>query len=404
MKNVILIIALFMTTVVSAQLTAIGTENAGEAHVKVIFLSEGFTSSEQSSFVSYANQAASAIGNLEPFASNSDKINFYYDFKSSNNSGISTKTHALNPVTNNIIDTRYDAYWNFGGQGHSIYVDWAIRDYLESWYSQYTNSEGNPVYLVMICNTSGWGGSGELPSYAFDIGTERYTQLSVISLGTNHHNVNMTNQQKLTTWANNFNFLACHEFMHSFGDLADEYISSPTYTFYSQNYPDIMNHIETLYNVSDTSSSSFPYQGAAFQATGMWRNHSNDLMKGTPSSSTGAWTYPMFLGTRTLSYVTNKLNEQAYVTEVQFTMDMFGHTRSDLACDNVNQFGTFYHNGNQTRPTIGDVIYKGLNHTLRVNGNNRWYEVSTYGTYTIKINTIGVVTAISTYCPGGVIR
>lgn len=178
---------------------AMHVENTN-AHFKVYIIPDGFTSSEMYIFSNYATNAKNTLLQMEPFASNSNKINFYKTNTISNESGYSILNS--NGTTYDVQkDTRWGTYTNNQGLTRYYGIPDENRQELVDTYGW--DSKGEMVFIIIISNNSSYGAYGQLATYA-------------------EGNISIM----ITSISSRFDFLIKHEFGHNFGDLDDEYLDS----------------------------------------------------------------------------------------------------------------------------------------------------------------------------------
>lgn len=164
--------------------------------INIVFIGDGFTASQQSIYNSKVQSAINGFFTFEPFDTQRNKFNIYSIPTISNEAGISYLSHPKNPIVEVIKDTYLGAYFNEGGMIRltSFTKKQEVEEIL-------TREFKNRVFLVLICNTGTYGGSGMFPDNKF---------LTVTQI-------------TMETQYNKFNELMMHEFGHSFCGLADEY-------------------------------------------------------------------------------------------------------------------------------------------------------------------------------------
>lgn len=164
--------------------------------INLVFIGDGFTASQQSLYETKVQTAVEDFFTFEPFDSHREKFNIYSIPTVSNEAGISYITHPKNPITPIIKDTYLGAYFNEGGMIRL--TSFAKKQEVEEIL---TRQFKNRVFLILICNTPTYGGSGMFPDKEF----MTVTQIT------------------METQYGKFKELMMHEFGHSFCGLADEY-------------------------------------------------------------------------------------------------------------------------------------------------------------------------------------
>lgn len=326
---------------------AMGTENLG-CHTKFVFVAEGFKSTEMSTFDTYASDAKDAILALEPFASNTTKINFYKVQSVSTDSGISTITHPVNPTTPVTKNTAWGVFKNRMGSLYYLGMTSAKRDDLEDEFG--SMSGGNKVFIIIIANEGTYSGGAEFVNLTQYDDTDYNTAVCIVGKGTN---------------SSEFDFLVVHEFGHSFGDLDDEYEDSwfatnaPTYESGTWNYPNRLN-------IKDTDPGNW-VQGGRYVATGKWRSSTDCLMRSSNPSA---------FSTRNQGLLQDRIDaESSSCPGKSFTTSTNNTNKSNKICT-LNLSATRYHDGTFANPTTGDTIYTDAFKTTTFNGLGQWWRVA----------------------------
>lgn len=245
----------------------------------IIFLAEGFTSSEQSTFNSIAAQARDAILAFEPFNGEEDHINFW---RVNTVSGVSSATNGLSEKsftapscggttgTNVNVNTPWRVYSNRIGLSRYLGVTPTVRANIDSTYGSYAT--GSYAQIIIITNTpystlgnDAWMAGAEFPGVAQDGTTTYDTGVSIVSRFDD------------STY---FDFLVVHEFSHTFGGLADEYDNDAEDTLCKMTNHESWYLPATLEpNLKATNPGGW-FQGGRYDYTtsGPWREVSNGIM------------------------------------------------------------------------------------------------------------------------------
>ena len=345
---------LFAMSTTAQTVQQMGIHTSSE-HIKVVFVADGFTSSQLSSFDTYAQDAKDAILGIEPYASNTGKFNFYKVRTASTQSGRSVQG-----------GTTKNTYWNVYSN------EWGLTRYFGMPSASYTALDnllgdlscGEMVYVVMISNDPTYGGYGDLYSYV----SGRNVSVCIVP----------TSAQSYT-----FDFLVTHEFGHSFGDLDDEYVDASFVAAAQINDPGFLSHPNRP-NVKNTNPGGW-LAGARY-VTNKYR-YSNDLMNG------GSYVH----SSPNQTLIQNRINAEATVIKAkQFSMTPNGSITS--AC-NFTVHETRWHSGTSYMPAVGDYVYSDECGLTTIPGGNKWFKVPIMSKE-IKINSSGKVTSIRD-CSGG---
>lgn len=164
--------------------------------INIVFMGDGFTASQQATYNSKVQTAINGFFTFEPFSTRRGEFNIYSIPTISNESGISYITHPNNPITAVIKDTFLGAYFNEGGMIRL--TSFTKKEEVEL---ELTRMFSNRVFVILICNTGTYGGSGMFPD-------DKFMTVTQITMETQY---------------NTFKELMMHEFGHSFCGLADEY-------------------------------------------------------------------------------------------------------------------------------------------------------------------------------------
>lgn len=227
--------------------------------INLVFIGDGFTSSEQQDYHDKVTYAIDSFFTFEPFDLYRDKFNIYSIPTISNESGISYITHPKNPITEVIKDTFLGSYFNRGGMIRL--AGFSRNDELEA---ELTRLFKNRIYLILISNTGTYGGSGQFPD-------DVYMPVTHITMETQY---------------NRFKELMMHEFGHSFCGLADEYGGNCTsdrpdnWKLPLYDRPNVTNDIVTNRKWDSIVSNPQYFEGANYCNSGWWRSTQSSLMRG----------------------------------------------------------------------------------------------------------------------------
>ena len=350
--------------------TPMHTLNKGE-HFKVIFVAEGFDSSNMSTFNSKATTAMNAIKAQEPFASHTSKINFYRSNTLSNSTQLS---YVYSDGTYTTRDTYWDVYEYSGARG--FWMDDTDRQRLENAYKSQSGGT-EKVYVFLICNTTQDMGSGEF----WDINElggsgELTVGMTFASIGSSTHE---------------FEYTILHEFGHTFGQLDDEYVDTWFWQYLvDNNFPLATRPLGA--NLKDYNPGGW-YEGGKYQATGVWRFSQNDIMRGEKVNGL----YPLEYCSRSEGLIEDEILDRASVIiGTSFSMTPLGSTLSG-ACS-LTPSSTRYHDGAYSTPVVGDKIFTDVHGLVPFNGGNKYFKL--LFNYVIKVGSDGTVTE-KTVCPSG---
>ena len=180
----------------SLSLTINTIEYKGSDAINLVFIGDGFTASQQTLYNNKVQSAIADFFTFEPFDSQRDSFNIYSIPTVSNEAGISYLTHPNNPITEVVKDTYLGSYFNEGGMIRL--TSFTKKEEVEEIL---TREFKNRVFLILICNTPTYGGSGMFPD-------KKFLTVTQITMETQY---------------GKFKELMMHEFGHSFCGLADEY-------------------------------------------------------------------------------------------------------------------------------------------------------------------------------------
>ncbi|MCB0463514.1 MAG: M64 family metallopeptidase [Flavobacteriaceae bacterium] len=360
------------------------TENV-ECHFRVLIIAEGFKDTEMSTFDTYADKAMDAILDIEPFDSNSSKINFYKVSSESVDSGIATRAAVdvcedcedivdpggnYNQLYEVTKDTHWDCAFNRANSSYYLGMSLTKRQKLEDDYGDFAG--GNRVFAIIICNTTSWGGGAEFP------GLCEHTSIT-------NPKVSVAIINKVTPDAH-FNFLVTHEFGHSFGDLDDEYFEDAEIACAIEEHENFLWVYANRLNVKDTNPGGW-YAGARYVSS-KWRATDNDLMRGKYVS--GA--YPVGFDSPNESLVQDRIDDEAVLCpspgNQTFTISAIGRTTAASACNDsltVTKYG---------RPVVGQTIYDDTFKTIPFDGDNKYYKTS-YKNRSAKVSPSGEVLSLT---------
>jgi hypothetical protein len=135
-----------------------------QSEIPVIFIAEGFKSTEMATFNTYVQNAILAFRNEPPFKTNYKKFGFYKIETPSLNSGISVLSPPYNPISPEIIKTtRWSVFKNYIGLIRYCHIPDSKRAIL---HNAITNSTAGPFsdrpfYPVIIVNDGIYAGAAE---------------------------------------------------------------------------------------------------------------------------------------------------------------------------------------------------------------------------------------------------
>ena len=227
--------------------------------INLVFIGDGFTSAQQNLYHAKVQLAIDGIFSFVPFNNKRGNFNIYSIPTISNESGISTISHPNNPITPIVKDTYLGAYFNEGGVIRL--TSFTKKEELEI---ELTKRFKNRVFVILICNTGTYGGSGMFPDNKF---------LTVT-------------QVTMETQYNTFKELLIHEFGHSFCGLADEYggncVSDKPDDFALPLYdrPNVTDDIVSKRKWDGIVSNPQYIEGANYCNTGWWRSSVSSIMRG----------------------------------------------------------------------------------------------------------------------------
>lgn len=164
--------------------------------INIVFIGDGFTSAQQTTYHNKVTSAVTDFFTFEPFDVHRNKFNIYSIPTVSNQDGISYLSHPKNPITPIVRDTFLGSYFNEGGMIRLTSFTKKVE--VEE---ELTRVFKNRVFLILICNTPTYGGSGMFPD-------KKFLTVTQITMETQY---------------GKFKELMMHEFGHSFCGLADEY-------------------------------------------------------------------------------------------------------------------------------------------------------------------------------------
>lgn len=230
----------------------------------IIFLAEGFTEDELEEFMELSEMAKNTILEMEPFASTSDKLNFYRVESPSETSGIKSiqYTSECNGTTgtHTFSDTPWGVFSNKNGLTRFLGMEMSKRMRLEELFGNYAT--GDYAYTIIIANSKNYYGAAEFP------GDPEYK---------------MANEPKVSNMMISkydsgkiFKYLLRHEFGHSFGNMDDEYVDVASLCALSEQG----SFLESPHklNVRTFNPGSW-FEGARYVPTGYWREWENSIMR-----------------------------------------------------------------------------------------------------------------------------
>lgn len=238
-----------------------------EPAIPVIFIAEGFKTSQMQDFRDLIDDAIDGLESFAPFSSNTTKFNYYKMETTSVEDGISVLTHSDNVINPEIIkNTYWDVYRNYIGMDWYTHLPDSKRRTLYNFLTDEDNSihfaDHAGFYPVFICNEDTKSGSAEFKGLKPKLITADHMSVTVICVPTAN---------------NDFKRLFVHEFAHAFGDLDDEYVDSYTATQIEDHQNDLWIYANRL-NVKDTNPGGW-YEGARYVSSGKWRSSLDCLMQ-----------------------------------------------------------------------------------------------------------------------------
>ena len=262
-----------------------------QSEIPVIFIAEGFKSTEMATFNTYVQNALLAFRTEPPFKTNVKKFGFYKIETVSLDSGISVLTHPTNIISPEIIKTtRWDIFKNYIGLIRYCHLPDSKRAFL---YNLLINSSvgpfsDRPFYPVFIVNDGIYAGAGEFKGIKPSLANPDDMSVCIISKDTEF---------------NSFGNLLLHEFAHSFGDLDDEY-EDPGYAANAPTYePDVWYYANRP-NVKNTNPGGW-FEGARYVPTGKWRSSLNSLMRTVTGGYSGGF------GTLNISLLQDRIDDES---------------------------------------------------------------------------------------------
>ncbi|MDD3876862.1 MAG: M64 family metallopeptidase [Bacteroidales bacterium] len=228
-----------------------------EENLDIVFLAEGYTSEQMDKFLSDCNKLATSLLSIEPFQKNKNKINIWAVKSVSTESGVS------NPVNEVFKETVLGASFNtFNTERYLMSLDhFAIRDAA-------SNVPYDHIYVIV--NSDEYGGGGIYNFYSIGTSSNAFSD-----------------------------FLLFHEFGHTLGGLADEYVSDDEafQELYNSNFepwePNIttLNAFERKWKKSVKKNTPVPtpeningniigvYEGAGYTTHGVYRPMKDCIMR-----------------------------------------------------------------------------------------------------------------------------
>lgn len=238
----------------------INLHNSGDysSKIDIAIIAEGYTKSEEEKMTKDFERLKNYLLNSKPFNENKNRFNIYGVLSFSEESGIT------DPVNNHKVNTVLKSSFNtFNSDRYLMTMENKILHNLLS--------EIPYEHIIIMCNTSKYGGGGIYNFYAIVAADNKNTD-----------------------------FLLLHEFGHSFAGLGDEYYDSDVSydNYYSLNAEPWEPNITTLVefdkkwkNLLDkntqipTKANSYNtntigvYEGAAYSAKGFYRSYYDCTMK-----------------------------------------------------------------------------------------------------------------------------
>ena len=223
--------------------------------IDIVFVADGFTSDEQALYRDRVDLAIDYLFDNPPFDSYQDAFNIYSIATVSKDSGISVKDTST-------LDTALHTFMNRDDLPRYTGIPESDRKVLRDFLKKRLDKK---VYVIMLLNTSIYGGSGDL---------NRENRLLSIMQATLDEEFGV------------FRELVLHEFGHSFGDMADEYGGSCSSQGRLKDWDPIHYNKAnvTLDAVQDPKwddlvSDPQYYLGANYCDDQWYRSSSNDLMR-----------------------------------------------------------------------------------------------------------------------------
>lgn len=261
---------------------------AGEGKINIVFVADGFQNFDMYLFdatvADILDEFQSSTGgftfqhdNHNGYGSHDiwEDFNFYVYRLESNESGISIRTHIGNPVTEVIVDTQWNSYFNEIGIERLMAIPEDDYERLEDDLLKQPNGYlvgEKAVFPIIITNTNEYGGSGSFMDV--NPGNNKMA-LSLIPVN--------------NSW---FYKLFIHEAIgHSFSDQDDEYIDQDYLDLAEVYAPEYFNYPEraniTTDNINDRKwdvdlNATPPvdyFLGGRYASQGHWRSIESGFMK-----------------------------------------------------------------------------------------------------------------------------
>jgi len=230
----------------------------------IIFLAEGFRESEMAEFKALADIAKQSILDMEPFSSVTNHLNFYRVDSPSHESGVSSikfdNDCDSDPGDEEYVDTAWAVHSNRIGLTRYLGLKPEVRHYIDDLYGGYAT--GDFAYTVIIVNSTQYLGGAEFPGVTEhnDIENPRVSNMIISKYDS----------------GDIFKFLVRHEFGHSFGDLADEYVDEDTYCAIHNFEHWFLPPVPRL-NLRLSNPGGW-FEGGRYVPTGIWRQWDNSIM------------------------------------------------------------------------------------------------------------------------------
>ena len=261
LKRIFLLLTLLLIPQLTNAALTINTINYNsEDAIDIVFIADGFTAAEQSTYESYVAQAVGYLFDNPPFDTESNKFNIYSIPTVSNESGISVQGGIS-------VDTFLKTHLNENNLPRLTGLPDESRSFLRNELKKVFKKK---IYPIIIMNTGVYGGSGELNR------EPRFMSVTQVTLDTEYHA---------------FRELLVHEFGHSFIDLADEYggdCSSSEVDDWDIDHYDKKNVTQDATNNrkwDDLVTSPQYILGANYCDTDWYRSSPSDIMRSVGSGN-----------------------------------------------------------------------------------------------------------------------
>lgn len=293
--------------------------------IVVVFLGDGFTTSEQQTFLDKVTEISNYMITVAPFDLYKEYLTVYAAHSISNESGVSGEvggvfacrdlsgnpsTPQCTPVDSSVFncthgkDTFYNSYYQWRSSANRVILEMSSADRTRARNHALAASSSAKMVQV-IANSAMRGGTGQMPTSSQPLG--------VALTSINHANL-----------SGDWKEVTMHEFGHTFGGLWDEYWNGLTF---SNEWPNITNNSSTTTGkwshwVGKRNVGVFPFaasdwDGNPNQATNPWfRPHQNCMMRQT-------------------SYPFCAVCEQTLLTKMALATGITAYTTTNLSGDNI---------------------------------------------------------------------